>query len=407
MKLKNKSTIIAIICFILGTVSCINNRKAIEERQHVDVLLEEILNTTGDSIMLSSQELTTWEKIWAAFDNGYEIVEDSGDIGDFLHEATPDTKAFFFREPDIKDTELSRTVQLRYNYEAVVNKLNHGIEWYNRIASGVAGGDEDNPITKADTLEWIRESQPDLTDKFIDSCLPTAPSRKWTKKLLKAFRGFDGDGGPSTEVYQVFQQYKKNYDEFPVLVTEDTLKIFEAEFWEWYDKEQFVPGIDSLVKKKMKDYTGEKLSDGQVKRLEMAVRCEKDINKRTILALELIKYDKMYGVPLLGDIIESGIYTRYLLEAWISWRANVQMEYSPSSYNVIIDNYYDLLRVKCLNTFLRHCQEEDDYRARCLMENLIQCENLHRMGSLFGNESYSTCVALSYWEFIHPRLLEK
>ena len=404
--MRNSLTIIAIVCFIFGTVSCVNNRKAAKESHHRGALLAEILSSSGDSIMMSTQELTTWEKIWAAFDNGYEIVADSGDSGDFLHEATPDTEAFFFRDPDIEDTDFSKTVQSRYNYVAIVNRLKHSIEWFNRISSGV-GGDEDNPITKADTLEWIRESQPNLSDKFIDSCLPIASSRGWAKKLLKAYRGFDGDGGPGTEVYRVFQQFKENYDRFPVIVTEETLKDFEEEFWEWYDKEQFIPGIDSLVIKSLKDYQGEKLSDEQVEQLGKAVRCEDDIDKRAILALELIKYDKLNGVPLLGDIIESGIYTRYLLEAWISWRANVQLELGLSSFSVIMDNYYDLLRVKCLNTFLRHCQDEDDYRARCLMENIIQCENLHRMGSSFGNESLSICSALSYWEFIHPRLLEK
>ena len=45
----------------------------------------------------------------------------------------------------------------------------------------------------------------------------------------------------------------------------------------------------------------------------------------------------------------------YKGDAQISWRAHVQQSISISSYAVIADNYYDRLRVKVLNTFLRHC----------------------------------------------------
>ena len=81
------------------------------------------------------------------------------------------------------------------------------------------------------------------------------------------------------------------------------------------------------------------------------------------------------------------------------------MFYSPSSFSVIPNNYYDQLRVKCLNTMLRHCQE-DDIRTKCLMENMILCEIIHRMASIAGNECFATRMHLSYEMFIHPRLRE-
>ena len=108
---------------------------------------------------------------------------------------------------------------------------------------------------------------------------------------------------------------------------------------------------------------------------------------------------------MLGEILESRIYTKYLLEAWISWRANAQMDHSPSSFGVIVNNYYDKVRTICLDTMVRHCLESEDKNAEVLIENLLFCEIIHRMGSLAGNSSFNECAMLSYNMFIHPRLL--
>lgn len=394
----------AILYVIFGIVSCVNNKKTSVEDQTQDSPLAEILYASGDTIMLSAQALTSYDKMMAAFDNGYEPEEDSGDIGDYLHEATPDTESFFFREPDINDTELARHVQLRYNYFAIINKINHGLEWVERVASGVVG-DEENLITTRDTLRWIKESQPDLPDKFINSCLPSPKAQRVAKNMLKAYRNFDGNMDENSCVYKAFDEFHKTFMELPEIVSEETLSNFKEEFWGWYDKRRHIHSIDILIRMNMKEYQGEKLTEEQITQLERAVKCEKNIDRRTILALELAKFDSIKGAVLLGDILKSGIYTPYLLEAWISWRANAQMCHGTSSYSVIADNYFDRLRVKCLNTFLRHCQEEDDDYAKCMMENMIQCENLHRMSSLVGNEGFMISMQLAYYEFIDPRLL--
>ena len=155
----------------------------------------------------------------------------------------------------------------------------------------------------------------------------------------------------------------------------------------------------------MYEYEGAKPSDGQLENLKRAIEAETDIDRRTILALEYVKFNPWDGIPLLGEILESRIYTKYLLEAWISWRANVQMEHGLSSFSVIGNNYYDKVRCICLDTMVRHCLQSEDRNAECLIENLIFCEIVHRMGSLAGNSSFNTCAMLSYNMFIHPRLL--
>ena len=143
---------------------------------------------------------------------------------------------------------------------------------------------------------------------------------------------------------------------------------------------------------------------------------EIDSDRRAVLALELAQIDEWEGAILLGDLIESGIYTKYLLEVWLSWRTRAQMNYSPSSFAMIPNNYYDRLRVKCLNTFLSRIQEEkeigdpesvDTKYIRCLMENMILIHNVHRQGSIPGNDSFATSMHLAYDMFIDPRLLEE
>lgn len=191
----------------------------------------------------------------------------------------------------------------------------------------------------------------------------------------------------------------------PEIVSKEETDLFEKRFWDWYDKKNVVPEINTLVRMNMFEYEGAKPSDEQLENLRRAIEAEKDIDRRTILALEYVKFDKWEALPLLGEIIESRIYTKYLLEAWISWRANVQMYNSPSSFSTIANNYYDKVRCICLDTMLRHCLESEDKNAECLIENLIFCEIVHRMGSLAGNSSFNDCAMLSFNMFIHPRLL--
>ena len=395
-------SLIAIICVLMGAVSCKNRKHSAKTDSATTEVaspgIDGLLSPTGDTLMLSAQKLTSWDAMMKAFYNGNEA--------DYLHEPTSAEKAFFQPEADIKDTELTKVVMLRHNYCAVMNRVLHGYEWFQRISSD-GSAEEEGALTKKDTLRWILLSQPRIDDSFITLSLNRSSAADAARRLVRAYRLFDGNDEEGTPFYKAFQHFREVFDYLPAIVTEEELDSFEKEFWGWYNKEQFVPGISALIKMNMKGYEGENLTEDQVKKLVLRVKSEKDIDKRTILALELVKFDRQNGTILLGDIIESGLYTRYLLEAWISWRANAQMEHSPSSFSVIPNNYYDLIRVKCLNTMLRHCQEADDYRTRCLMENLILCELVHRMGSLAGNSSFLTCMHLSFADFIHPDLLPK
>lgn len=404
---ENNRLLVAVVMAAALLLSCNRNRSAdsyvpssnnsVVPELESGLSILDGLAISGDPVMLSPQSQTSSEQVLMAFGNG----DDPG----FLIEGIPPYAAFFSPEKGVGEDELMHKVRDRYNVVAVMNRVNHAYEWFKRVAS--SSEDEEIHTTHNDTVNWVLMSRPDITPGFLTSALSPGDHRVASTNLLLTYNSFDGDDGPESKLTKAFDWTVKAFKELPVFATEEMLDEFKEGFWDWYDKRQFVPEIDEIIKLHLDGYDGEDPSEEQIGRLKRAVECEKDIDRRTILALELVKYDLEEGSLLLGDILESGLYTRYLTEAWISWRANTQMVFSVSSFSVIPNNYYDMMRVKCMNTILRHCQMENDNYALCLLENLLEIDLLHRMGSLFGNESLATCASLSYNEFIHPRLLEE
>lgn len=356
----------------------------------------DIIEISGEPCMFSKQTLTSPQRVSEAFGKEDDI--------DFLVEGTSPRDAFFLPEKGIRKDDLMRKVRERYNVVAVMNRVLHAYEWFLRVSP--YSDDEDTATTLRDTIRWALMSNPAISPNFLTSVLSPGEHRVASTGLVMAYSRFKGDDSPASELSRAFDRTVEAFRSLPEFATKEMLDEFEKGFWNWYDKRQFVPEIDDITRLSMHDYDGEYPDDEQIERLKRAVECEKDIDRRTILALELVKIGHIEGTYLLGDILESGIYTRYLLEAWISWRANTQMDYSPSSFSVIPNNYYDMIRVKCINTILRHCQKEKDDNALCLLENLLEIDLLHRMGSLLGNEALAICANLANNEFIDPRLLD-
>ena len=350
-------------------------------------------NASLEPVRLCNAVLTSEEGMESAFPDSTES---------FFEEPTPATEAFYFPAADIKDEPFVREVRLRYNYVALFNRVIHSYEWFQRMSTEV--DEEDESVTKEDTLEWIRSVRPALSQAFINNALPDEGAQALAAKLMRAYDRFDGDDSEDSPFSRAIAAYTGALEE----VSEQEIDRFEERFWDWYDKTASVPEIDTLIRMNMNDYEGEAPSEEQLKSMKLAIEAETDIDRRTILALEFVKFDPWSGVLLLGEILESRIYTKYLLEAWISWRANCQMNHGPSSFSVIANNYYDKVRVICLDTMLRHSLLEEDKNAEMLIENLLFSEIIHRMGGIYGNSSLATLADLSYGgEFIHPRLLEE
>ena len=360
------------------------------------------LSSSGSPHMFSAQRLTSPEAMEKAFDSSPD---------DYFHETTPIEETFFFPRKSLRVDSLVRAVQLRYNYATVLNRIVHGYEFFERCTSGI----EEEDMTYQDTLDIIKESQPKISLSLLRRALPDDRAFRNAKKLLAAYRNFDGDNSEGCALAVAIDEYSNGYYELPEIVSEKEIKEVEDGFWRWYDKRFAERQIDEIIKTHLK---GSKagLDSLQIEHLKNVVMGEIDSDRRAVLALELAQIDEWEGAILLGDLMESGIYTKYLLEVWLSWRTRAQMNYSPSSFAMIPNNYYDRLRVKCLNTFLSRILEDEEIGdpgsvdtnyIRCLMENMILIQIVHRQGSIPGNDSFATNMHLAYDMFIDPRLLEE
>ena len=166
----------------------------------------------------------------------------------------------------------------------------------------------------------------------------------------------------------------------------DTARLRQAYTNEksYYDKSAFFPDIkrfrvykDSSVVVQFKDLADE---------IKARMEDQMDFDTRCVYAIELSHVQPEDCVDTLGALIESRIYSRYLLEVWENWRAEAQLGWFGCSNDSVIPNaYYFKVRNICANTMLRHIQEhpEDNYALLCLVR-LLYCEPIHR-GEFMGN----------------------
>ena len=191
-------SLLAIICLLVGSVSCKNKKPSnksslsTESVQSKEAGIDELLAPAGEPQMLCSQELTSFVSMLDAFENGK--------AGDYLHEPTEASKAFFSKDPDIKNTDLMKKVRLRHNYCVVMNRGLHGYEWFGRVSSA---GDDESTVSRKDTLRWIRESQPMLTDAMIAGALDDGKALDAARRLVNAYKHFDGDDGEDSPLLRL------------------------------------------------------------------------------------------------------------------------------------------------------------------------------------------------------------
>ena len=350
----------------------------------------------GEPVSLCRQELTSREAIEARF-GSYD--EDD----DYFAEETPAKDAFYYPDRDIAGNELARKTQLLFNAASVASRIVHAYELFYRATSDA----EPDSLSRRDTLFIIKETQPEMSNTMLKKAIPDAATLTAALQFRDAYAAFDGDDNEGSRFSKAFNSYVSCLQNLTQLVDDEMLQRFEDGFWCWYDKRQFVPEVDDIIRVNLKDYLSNELPDEEIEHFKEAVQAERDIDRRAVLALEYAKFDHWNGSELLGEILESRIYTRYLFECWIAWRAYVQDTHGLSSFSKIPNNYYDAVRAVCADTYVRHCLEEEDENARCLLENLLSCEILHRQAAISGNESLTTCVQLCHNEFIDPRFLEK
>lgn len=357
------------------------------------------LRISGPAYRLCKQKITSPEAI-------LELDMASENDLHYDEEKTSVFETFFFPEKDIVNSDLVKNVQLRYNYANVLYRILHGYELFCRKSS------DDSLATRRDSMNLIIQDCPVIPHSFLQRSIPDKSARIIAEKLLVSYRAFDGREHSNSAFDKAHAEFVEGMNNLPKIVDEALLKDFEENFWDWYDKRKYVPEYDRIVALYLNDDIEKtELTENEERHLKLVIEGEQDINRRTILALELVRNSRdgfRDATQYLGEILESGIYTKYILEAWLAWRAAVQLEFfSPSSFSLIPNNYYDKIRVKCLNTILRHIQNDPDKYDVCLLENFIYCEILHRMDAIYGNEAMTVIARLTDGMFIQPSALGK
>ena len=170
----------------------------------------------------------------------------------------------------------------------------------------------------------------------------------------------------------------------------DTARLRQAYTNEksYYDKSAFVPDIKRFRDARVYfDSAAVQIKDPAVE-IEVRMKAPIDFDTKCVYAIELSHVLPVDCVDTLGAIIESKIYSRYLIEVWENWRAEAQFGWFGCSNDSVIPNaYYFKVRNICANTMIRHIQKHpEDNDAYLRLFRLLYREPIHRGGGLFGNE---------------------
>lgn len=168
----------------------------------------------------------------------------------------------------------------------------------------------------------------------------------------------------------------------------DTARLRQAYTNErsYYDKSAFVPDIKRFRDARVYQDSAAVQIKNPAGEIKARMNASMDFDTKCVYAIELSHVQPVDCVDTLGALIESRIYSRYLLEVWENWRAEAQFGWFGCSNDSVIPNaYYFKVRNICANTMLRHIQKhpEDNYALLCLVR-LLYCEPIHR-GEIMGN----------------------
>jgi hypothetical protein len=251
------------------------------------------------------------------------------------------------------------------------------------------------------TTETIRGKMPMLPNE-IQLAFKNSECSKKAKRLVKMLTTIDYVPEETERMVNLFNELVKTPYETPEYISEEEIEAVREQFWELYDKERFVKDIKAIQKIRSNENTpADELTTlgNQLKRRYVE---ESDFDTRCILALEVGCCDDLDAIDYLGELIEDGHYSKFLLEVWLSWRMRAQSEmFGISTFSEIPDNLYDNARLLVANSFLRHiAANPHDKLAKVLLMNLTSVENLHRAGGYYGNEALGAQLFLKSQYFL-------
>lgn len=257
------------------------------------------------------------------------------------------------------------------------------------------------------TTETIRGKMP-MLPKEIQLAFKKSECRKKAKRLVKLLTTIDYVPEETERMVDLFNDLVQTPYETPEYITEKEIEAVQEQFWSLYDKERYVKDIAAIQKiRSNEDTPADELTalGNQLKRRYVE---ESDFDTRCILALEIGCCDDLDAIDYLGELIEDGHYSKYLLEVWLSWRMRVQSEaFGISTYSEIPDNLYDNARLLVAESFLRHIAvNPNDRLAMVLLMNLTFVENLHRAGGYYGNEALGAHLFLKNQFFLPEEMTD-
>lgn len=345
--------------------------------EHRDLVIYKM--KMGDSpYSLCKQKLTS-EDILS------KLTPEIGKEGDYGYQYIPLKDAFFYPEKDIEVNQFVKDVQDCFNYITVGNVVNNARNVFMRKYWDLTYDDKDSSLLENDEYlrSLVKEDYPNISSAFLDKLFTNKQIMNKAKALLKGYKQFNIN--KNEDFIKSIEEFNNYLEKLPVILKEE---IDSIQFHRWYDKSKVVPEYQELH-----NYEDKNFSNKDLEYFVQLIEKEKNIEKRAILAIELSRCDIANGVLLLGEILESGLYTKYIYEAWDMWTLMVQYLYcGSSSYSKIPNNYYSMIKAKCVNTVLRYMQQTPDIdhnKDLLILTYLLETHEVQRFWGYFGNESNS------------------
>ena len=351
-------------------------------------------DTLNDPGAICEPELTTLEHFTV-------VGQDDGDG----YGNTPDGLKLFIPPEDLSGYDIAQTVRDRYNYALVRDMIVNDYEWMRREMIDL-GLELEDPDESIDTVGVADKHIISIPDESLREAISDPKLGSLAKTVLGTYNAYDGREDSDGPLFVKTKEWKSFIDNMVPISSQETLERFEDSFWTWYDKRRHVPEIDSLMTARFEAGIHPEMSEEDLTRLLNLVQSEEDIDRRTILAIELAPFIPSEAVFLLGEILESGLYSKYILEAYVNWRAMTQEQYfGSSSMSMIPNDLYNQVCGRCVETILRHYVRFEDPFDLCLIDNLIGCGVLPRFGWIFGNGATPALYNLRERSFLPPDIL--
>lgn len=278
-----------------------------------------------------------------------------------------------------KSTPFLASFAERWNKAAFLRRFVNAEEIFER---------ENTNIGDSLTTETVRGKLPMLKNEYqlafrSNTCVAKA------KKLVKMLTTIDYVPAECEKMASLFGELVNIPYDTPDYVTEADIEFIQKDFWTLYDKSQYVPDIAEIQKIRVNEDYGTEALENLRSSLQKRYVEATDFDERCILACEMACCGQENGIDYLGELIEAGQYSKYLLEVWVDWRLNAQQGvFGISTYSEIPDNLYDNARLLVAKEYTRHIKDHpEDKLAKVLLLNLTYTETLHRVGGYYGNEA--------------------